>query len=403
MRLLQYLNEKYVTDIYNYHKETLYDDYAPVFVNPDKKEISKCKGNIRYIVDFKKKNLYIWHAYANIHTSVMDKLYKENIIDVSNMYDDDAKDRFSYGEADVVGGKLEFIDSDVSAIRVSGDDRSVVYCKWTKENDSWLNIYFTKPYIKTVMEYTKKRYNLSEEYFKNIRYNKTEYAEIFKNPTRSEIYKLIRQAYEQKLRFFYLIDKKEMYVWDSNYLHYKISPHIDYAGNNFLKGGLLLKNNKLKIQWISIGRQEDNVNIKDYPDILQYINEEYTTSTFRCTIFVNPTRKELIESLDGDDSVRYLIDVKKQKLYIWKYTVTHGEASIALEDENLIPQDSYPDGKGFLWGVAFKKGSKLSVDLDYDPISKKYVDYHGIDKANGKWLLTWFNNDLYEEIRNYVK
>lgn len=131
MRYLQYLQEDY-EGIYpggfGYEKVT-------VFVNPTRKEmlevLKECNHDpeLRFILDLKNKNLYIWNAWAKVHQPMVEQLKLSGCI---------YKDEYTFGNAKVVNGKLHGLTN-------------MTYCTSSKKYD-WIEPYFDKKAIETLIK-----------------------------------------------------------------------------------------------------------------------------------------------------------------------------------------------------------------------------------------------------------
>lgn len=61
MRLKQYLNEKFLTAFKKY------GHYLELFENPSMKEFRDMKGSFRFILDSKRKKIYVWTSSGAVH------------------------------------------------------------------------------------------------------------------------------------------------------------------------------------------------------------------------------------------------------------------------------------------------------------------------------------------------
>jgi hypothetical protein len=142
--------------------------------------------------------------------------------------------------------------------------------------------------------------------------------------------------------------------------------------------------------------------VKEYKGV----SEEYVTQAKLpfmngdFPIYVNPTMKE-IRSIIKDYDVRFVIDTKNNKLYIWSEMVLHSYVADILERKKLIPQDSYPWGKCLLWG--FGRGGENKIDFVgiMGDIDNKFIKYHGINKDGG-WTKRYFTRNAYDDIKKEV-
>ena len=144
MRFFNYLNEEYVAT----GKATLglqgKQEPFDIFINPTSKELMgmrKIEQTVRYIADFKNKNLYVWPS-SYIHVEGLIAL--KDVRGLKTAFDPGGFDYLSTGAAEIEGNKLKFLESDGAWALVSKP--------WTNMNDKWLNTWFTKPYTKTFLD-----------------------------------------------------------------------------------------------------------------------------------------------------------------------------------------------------------------------------------------------------------
>lgn len=127
-----------------------------IFVNPTAKEIKSIKDDyLRCLVDFNKKDLYVW-SHDMTHSDILwDKDFPVKI----NFDEwDNRNSKYAYITAEVKSnGKLEFYRSDTGgwihdfASKKSGIDFSTWY-KWMSMDDKWLNHWFGEDFIKAYIK-----------------------------------------------------------------------------------------------------------------------------------------------------------------------------------------------------------------------------------------------------------
>lgn len=133
---------------------------------------------------------------------------------------------------------------------------------------------------------------------------------------------------------------------------------------------------------------------------LDYLQEEYIGmfkgNHFRpvsTTIFCNPSNKELQEL----DDVRFILDKKKEKIYVWDSELVHYEAAIQLKKLGLISvskMDSTKFWQLYYAGVGHVQGNKIRwrADSDYriefssDFIFKEFESIPDLEWTD-KWII----------------
>lgn len=141
MKFESYLNEEYIGSFTASGFVGLIDEgYTEVFKNPSPKEIREVseqykdlKGHLRFFIDLKNKNLFIFKANV-FHDEVLDYLHSKNLAG-SGLYRGDAK---------VDGNKLK-----LTSFAVSRSTFKNMKSKW---DDGWTTKYFIKPILDTVRE-----------------------------------------------------------------------------------------------------------------------------------------------------------------------------------------------------------------------------------------------------------
>jgi hypothetical protein len=136
---------------------------------------------------------------------------------------------------------------------------------------------------------------------------------------------------------------------------------------------------------------------------INYLNEAYATTgrSFYGAgfpIFINPSSKEIKEASGSDGYLRYCVDLNNKNIFVWDYQMTHVDASGYMEHDKLVSGDSYPDKKGYIWGVADVVRGKL-VDSPENGYYKNYIKFHGIDKIAKDWTGKYFNPSLLDTMK----
>jgi hypothetical protein len=147
MRLLQYLQETYVTlgEPLSWRGEIPKSPF-PIFCNPTAKELREI-GNkdIRYLVDFKYKKLYVWDADFT-HQEAMPPLTQlTNLKQVANS--ESYYNSIVTGTARLVSSKLKMTDPEYG---YAGG--ILPGSLWPDMDDKWLNTWFTRPFIESYKE-----------------------------------------------------------------------------------------------------------------------------------------------------------------------------------------------------------------------------------------------------------
>ena len=102
MRLLQYLQEEYVTYVNPSNVSIDKKTPLPVFVNPTKKEIAEItSGFARYILNFLTKTIYVWDGQRALHDTVAQQLK------IGTYYDNSYKSGWTYNDTQIENGKLD--------------------------------------------------------------------------------------------------------------------------------------------------------------------------------------------------------------------------------------------------------------------------------------------------------
>jgi hypothetical protein len=155
MRFLDYLNEEYQTYL------DIKDKHVPIFKNPTKSDFAEILKNtmygrdncsVRYIIDLKNKDIYIWEAHWGIHIIGLAALKKSGV-DVNN------KDvyNFYFGEGEISNNKIDgdrglpyrtyvhFYKQDSIAKELKLGDKVPKEDTFDNKDLRWLDKYFVKP------------------------------------------------------------------------------------------------------------------------------------------------------------------------------------------------------------------------------------------------------------------
>ena len=138
-----FLNEEYCFLCKQYYwrgKDKTYE----VYVNPSSKEITSSKdaGEVRFCIDLKKKDLYVWHPEL-LHEEMAKQAEKEGVLEPNSYsYKDAVRNPYVWGVAELVYGKLEITEQSLS--KGSNVDFDLVGKKRDKHGKdvSWLKHWF---------------------------------------------------------------------------------------------------------------------------------------------------------------------------------------------------------------------------------------------------------------------
>ena len=146
---------------------------------------------------------------------------------------------------------------------------------------------------------------------------------------------------------------------------------------------------------------------------IDYLQEEYmslisgnfTGRNVQGTLFCNPTGKEIrsIGEWDGD-YVRYIVNFKTKRLYVWIATIIHYEAADVLYNMKLIPSSNLSDR---VWwntcfaGTGVTAGSRIEFKgcSDYLYDNTDLIDKAPWLKTDTKWVDKWFLVPLVKSIK----
>jgi hypothetical protein len=78
MKFIQYLQEEYITNVKGTWSK-IYSGLSDVFSNPSVKELQDLDEELRFIINFETKKLYVWN-WDITHTEMARHLYKMNLI-----------------------------------------------------------------------------------------------------------------------------------------------------------------------------------------------------------------------------------------------------------------------------------------------------------------------------------
>jgi hypothetical protein len=151
MRFLTYIQEEWVLNATGTHGG-LYQGTSDVFCNPTKKELGELLEDVRFIINFKTKKLYVWN-WDITHSDMARYLRKEELVPSTQIWSDEFQEYCYAGIGEVENGKIKFTYTS-DCIKNFGS------CKWLHDgtDDKWTKYYFSKPLIETV----KKRYLIKD-------------------------------------------------------------------------------------------------------------------------------------------------------------------------------------------------------------------------------------------------
>jgi hypothetical protein len=135
----------------------------------------------------------------------------------------------------------------------------------------------------------------------------------------------------------------------------------------------------------------------------QYLQEEYVSPIYgkftgkkvQDHLFCNPTAKEL-SSIGNGEFVRFIINFRTKKIYVWIGTIMHFEAAELLYNMKMIPTEDL-DSNNF-WDDCFAgTGEIVSYKIRYLTLSDYYkgeFDLDWLEGNNNKWVDKWFVESL---------
>jgi len=242
--------------------------------------------------------------------------------------------------------------------------------------------------------------------------------DIFVNPTSKELMGLEKEYHY--IRFILDNETKKLYVFSHNFLHKEASRHlkVDYSKYNTeaIFGAGIYKKGKLKIIELSgfslikkvLGKNpqekwgwaEKYLNIVEVANhILKYntmpeINEEfldYIKNGFGTPkeVFVNPTSKEVSELYKDGKTIRFIVDNKNKKLYLFSSNLLHSIVTekYGLPYKNLSNTEDYFYGEGIiLQGTNIKIHGSFNLDA--------LILYAKQAKNSRETLHNFFSNDI---------
>lgn len=139
---------------------------------------------------------------------------------------------------------------------------------------------------------------------------------------------------------------------------------------------------------------------------LNYIQEEWvahvkghwnTMYSGESDVFENPSKKELSQ-LKPD--VRFFVNFKTKKVYVWDWDITHSDMAEQLVKEKLVPTNNI--GQTFMKtcfaGIGKIEAGKIVYSRQSDCIYsiEKHANWLYSDD---EWTLQYFRNNLIEDIK----
>jgi len=145
MRFKQYLQEEYVMNVKGTWSN-MYSGRSDVFENPTAKEVQSLTRDIRFIVNFKTRRLYLWN-WDITHTEIAEHLYKFKLIPSPSITDAFLKTCYAGLAEKRTGAKMKFIRNSDCVYNLS-------QYPWMKNNtdDSWLLPWFGESLIGSIKE-----------------------------------------------------------------------------------------------------------------------------------------------------------------------------------------------------------------------------------------------------------
>jgi hypothetical protein len=425
MRLLNFIKEEYesrVTSMFNKVRS------ATVYKNPTASDIKQlnieCKDHIfgssglqvRFVIDTRSFELYIWDAYNILHNDFL-----LNRGSISNIV--------YAGMGFLKGNKIDIESGDVWERTTDGGPNPTYHLenRWKDKRDKLrkLDKYFTYPLVQMLDMYYDRKTGLEEDYVAVLpaSYRPREVSTLFKNPSTKELKESCNNP-QQSCRFMIDVHSKDFYVWDWKTMHEDVSLYLSknkvyniypcFRGD-FLWGQARFDEGKLELLSVSCGllyKEDYNKLISKIKFITKWFNdslikklesksevlsEEYVTRVgIRGTeVFKNPSKKEMASAtLEG--SIRFVIDVNKEDVYVWNYNTVHTVIARHFGFD-------YPCKKGnaYLYGAASVEHGNIQWLQFFD-----IFDTSKEGKANLKdlkWTKKYFGDVLTTYIEKWYK
>jgi hypothetical protein len=218
------IQEEFLTGIKGFYHSK---GYVEIYVNPTEAEMLQASVDdekfvgIRFIADGREKKVYAFSA-GEIHALVLEKLGLSNRDYASGF---DIRRKLLMGTARREGGVWTMVDSDsiesmINAFPSHAEQYEKDYLHMVFNTDwSWVNKWIN---INRKMSEFKKEYEselkMNEAFVKDFTRSIDSYkASAFVNPTKMEMNKAANG--KNVLRFTAFGKSKELYIWDSHYLH----------------------------------------------------------------------------------------------------------------------------------------------------------------------------------------
>jgi hypothetical protein len=222
MKFKQYLQEEYIGRTKDICSGKM---MAEVFKNPSKKEMASCGEHLRFIIDFKNKDLYVANSYECIHDEILETIRRDKPEFPRILYTESFWENHFGGYADYRNGKL------IYTTHAEGCEGFVDAILKGKYNDSWLKQWFNTPngFMNDVKE---KRKSVNEEYFaRAVNWNHKDMdIEIHKNPSKKEM-----ASCGESIRFVVDFKNKNLYIAGAHHvIHNDILRSIVKNGGNDL-------------------------------------------------------------------------------------------------------------------------------------------------------------------------
>lgn len=178
---------------------------APVFMNPNKDEMRELGTDIRFIIDFDNKDVYVWSGYALLHDKVIKELETQENIKLYNI---------ALGHSTSRSGKMRIFDF---VFRTKNRAR----IEAARDLD-WLKVYFDN----IENQWTDMARIKNEEYVgtKQANVYGTDVKTIFSNPSRKEIIELSRE--NDHCRFIINFTTKDLFVFDASLIHVEAADEL---------------------------------------------------------------------------------------------------------------------------------------------------------------------------------
>ncbi len=408
MKLEQYLDEEWAASTKVSTKT------YEIFSNPTKKEISdsfKEDNNIRFIIDGENKKLYVFNI-GLLHALATKELQIPYTSDFG---------RRVFGIAFKGKEKLKVEDFDIHYFNN--------FLRKYKEESNWIWKYFEKTE------------DLKEEWSTAIKvknsFNKSsKIFDVYRNPTKAEMNKA---AKHKTLRFIATNDPKELYVWDSDMLHWAVARELGiniHGGDKIVLAGNLRKEANVwkfddSFSYLNT-TEEKRKKIRDadwkwteksFKGLTEYLKEDLkeeweTTiqlnkSEAEAIVYKNPSQTEMLKteknSFSGLKGIKWLADAETKTVWVFPNRLTHNQVAKEIGLENYASKSG--DNPNLLGGFSDREITKWITKgihkYDFAPKEKKKAmrqqDWSFLKKYNIYLPYKYLREEYADTIKTFTR